>query len=116
MQCVSTGLRICRYTSFGVGLLLGVSGIDYVFEKNGHIPLLRGLYLKRHIQFFEANEVNCGLSEGKKISKTGLISRGLSTLQDHTENREKIANNTFNTARNNNVTNITEVVVEALKN
>lgn len=81
---MSTGLRICRYTSFGVGLLLGVPGIDYVFEMNGHIRPLRGFYLKWHIQFFEANEVNCGLSEGKKMSKIGLISSSLSALQDYT--------------------------------
>lgn len=114
MQCISTGLRICRYSSYGVGLLLGIPGIDYVFEMNGHIRPLRGFYLKRHIQFFGANEVNCALSEGKKMSQTGLVSNSLGVLQEYTENRERIANTAFNIARNNNVTNITEAVVEAL--
>lgn len=31
--------------------------------------------MERHIQFFEANETNCALSNGEKLLKRGIILR-----------------------------------------
>jgi len=112
-QCISTGFKICRYSAGFTGILLGVPGIDYVFERNGQIPPLRGFYMERQIKFFGANEVNCAITEGTKLSKEGIIRRGLSILQDHTQNKEKIANTAFiNTEPGSNPT---ETVILALK-
>lgn len=109
-QCISTGLRICRYSIGFTGLLLGIPGIDYVFEKNGQIPPLRGFYMKRQIDFFGANEVNCAITEGYKLPKKGIIRKSLSVLQDYTQNKEVIANTAYNNEKT------TESVLNALKN
>lgn len=112
-QCISTGFSICRYSAGFAGLLLGVPGIDYVFERNGQIPPLRGFYMQRQIEFFGANEINCAITEGSKLPKIGIIRRGLSMLQDYTQNKEIIANTAYINCQPNN--NSTIIVVKALK-
>ena len=98
-QCVTTGLRVCRYTAYGVGLLIGVPGIDYAFERNGHIPPLRGYYMKQHIRFFGANSVNCAITEGEQLTKDGILNTLVSNQQEYTRQREILANNEYNAAK-----------------
>ena len=98
-QCISTGLRICRYGSYGIALFIGIPGIDYAFERNGHIPPLRGYYIKQHIKYFGANDVNCAITEGVSLSKEGLFDTILSHQQDYARQQELKINSAYNEAK-----------------
>lgn len=113
-QCISTGMRICRYGSYVFGALIGIPGVDYVFESNGQVRPLRGFYMKRQINFFEANSINCAISEGEKLPKDGILKSSIRYLQDNTERQESIANSAYNSAKDQQNVNVTEVVIKAL--
>lgn len=98
-QCIATAFRICRYGSYGVALLVGIPGIDYAFERNGHIPPLRGYYIKQHIQYFGANEINCAITEGEILSKEGIIDTIISNQQEYTRKQEMRINSAYKAAK-----------------
>nr|YP_010576304.1 hypothetical protein OYV93_mgp21 [Thecamoeba quadrilineata]UZN43841.1 hypothetical protein [Thecamoeba quadrilineata] len=117
-QCFVTGFRICRYGAGALAVTLGVPGIDYCFEQNGHVAALKGTYINRHIQFFGANTTNCAVSTGDTFTKEGIFNSTLLKGQEYTLYKEKIANNAFNNAQNQGMDKeeTTRFVLEALRN
>ena len=113
-QCISTGMKVCRYSIYGLGVIFGVPGVDYLFESNGHVRPFRSFYMKRQIEFFEANSINCALSEGEKLTKDGILKSSIRYLQDKTEWQEIIVNSAYNSAKDQQNVNVTEVVIKAL--
>lgn len=116
-QCISTGFRICRYGAYGVGLFVGIPGIDYAFERNGHIPPFRGYYMKHHISYFGANNINCAITDGDQLPKEGIIKTFISNQQEYTIERENIANKMYQSSKMEGCDSqlITDRVVDALE-
>lgn len=116
-QCISTVFKACRYTIGFFALTLGIPGVDYVFEANNNVAPLKGFYIKRHIQFFDANATNCSISEESTLSHKDILKKNINQLQNYTLYSETIAQNAYNTAQNAGMSRkeTTEYVLEALR-
>jgi len=95
-------LRISAYSISAISLVLGIPGIDYVFDLFGQIPPLRWTYSRRIIWLLGLNEINSSIPVGELMQPTNSIKRIIRLSQNATLEDAYYLNQEYNKRKMNN--------------